>query len=504
MQRKGTFREQQFTERRSQGAKGDGLETRAVTGGNGAAHMVGARRIGIEHPMGGKDKQRRRVRLPVRPCLFQQFDQVEGGTRGRQGAVNKQDPVAGSGNGVMQFGIEKKAQRLQVLDPDGKPRRHGVAAALLDQAHVQGLAHRAAEINAADGAAGTRGHARRPVECQGEGGKRKGFLEACCRKANDTWMPGVGGHDDCCALAFLAKACLGLRLGILDGAHFQRLALAVHLVELSRHVDRFATVIAKKQIERLHGMADPARRIEARPDHVTQRIGIRLPLETRDIGECGYPGIFPPRHDLEALRDKSPVQALERNHVADRGKGHQLKPTQKVGFFALGVEELPCAQRPVGRGGKQQGEAGSTQVPQPRGIVLAVRIDDGKSLWQFLRRLMMVNDDALKPLACGVGQRIMGQHATVEGHEQARSPGAQGLHCGNARPVSFGNAVGDVDFRRTAECRKVALEQGRGTDTIHVIVADDADLFAGDDGFGKTGRALLEVAQRRWLGHQAA
>src|SRR5690606_18764197 len=103
--------------------------------------------------------------------------------------------------------------------------------ALDEDALLHGGAHHAAEIEAADRAAGA-GALAGGIEGDGEGGPAESVLEARGEQADDARMPALAGRQD--DGGAFAGAVFRLRLGLRLGQHgsLHRLALAVEIVEL--------------------------------------------------------------------------------------------------------------------------------------------------------------------------------------------------------------------------------------------------------------------------------
>ena len=75
VQRHLAFRQQQFAQRRAHGAEGHRLEALAIGGGYGAADVVAARRISIDHAVGRKREYGCGMGGAIGPRLFEKLDQ---------------------------------------------------------------------------------------------------------------------------------------------------------------------------------------------------------------------------------------------------------------------------------------------------------------------------------------------------------------------------------------------------------------------------------------------
>ncbi len=83
-----TFAQQEFAQIGAESAKGDSLDPGTVGPGDGAAYMIGACRIGIDHPMRWQRKKRRRVGGTKGAGLLEQFNKVQSGATRADDGIN--------------------------------------------------------------------------------------------------------------------------------------------------------------------------------------------------------------------------------------------------------------------------------------------------------------------------------------------------------------------------------------------------------------------------------
>ncbi len=125
-------------------------------------------------------------------------------------------------------------------------------------------------------------------------------------------------------------------------------------------------------------------------------------------------------------------------------------------------------------------------------------------LGQDFAGLMMIDDDGGKAQFRRMGERIMGHHSAIEGEEEFGALAVELAHGAGARSVALGQPVGNVDSRRASRRVEEERQKRGGTDAVDIIVADDADPLAPDDGVSKTACPLLHVEESRWLRHQGS
>ncbi len=123
---------------------------------------------------------------------------------------------------------------------------------------------------------------------------------------------------------------------------------------------------------------------------------------------------------------KARFASLERHHVADRGKRHEVEQAKQVGLGPIAVEAF-AAQSARRRDQEQEHHAGGGKVPLAGEIVLPVRVDHGEGRRQGLVGLVMVDDDHLCAGFIGGGDGGCGGGAAVHGEDQhgafLRKPG---------------------------------------------------------------------------------
>src|SRR5262249_57294330 len=131
-------------------------------------------------------------------------------------------------------------------------------------------------------------------------------------------------------------------------------------------------------------------------------------------------------------------------------------------------------------GDKDQADGG--EVTELGEIVETVRIDDRHRGRQLLVGLMVVDDDDVKTHALGLGERLDAGGAAIDGNQQLRPTFSKRLDGGDVRPVTFEDAIGDVDERFDPGRTQKTCKQRGACGSIDVVVAEDGDAFTAYDG----------------------
>ena len=205
-----------------------------------------------------------------------------GGRRRGQRAVDQQRILAPRR-------LDRGRERILEIGAEGAERvlaqrdagRHGVAAALDQQPVAHGLAHRAAEIDARDRAAGAGADAA-GLERDRESGPAEPLLQPRGDQADHAGMPALGGGDDDRALLFDAERGHGLGFRLRHRGNLDRLALAVEAVELGGDARALGRIVLQEQVDAERRAPDAAAGIDARPEQKAEMPGLGRAAEPRD------------------------------------------------------------------------------------------------------------------------------------------------------------------------------------------------------------------------------
>ena len=323
------------------GAERDGVDDRAVAGAQPRAHMGLPDLVGIDEGVGGERDHRLRI----------------AGAEGTRARDRRHDVAVGGGGGDRSVDqqrilaprrLDRAGERIFEIGAEGAqrdPSRSVTPAAMAWPPPLRRrpvghrLAHRAAEIDARDRAAGAGADAAR-LERDGEGRPSEPLLEARGDEADHAGMPAFGGGDDDGALLLDAERGHGLGLGLRHGGELDRLALAVEAVELGGEARAFGRIVLHEQIDAERGATDAAAGIDARPEQEAEMPGLGRAAEPRDIHQGGEPGIVAPTQRQQPLGDEGAVEALERHHVGNRAERDQVEQAEEIGLAAAPASRI--------------------------------------------------------------------------------------------------------------------------------------------------------------------
>src|ERR1700722_10780566 len=285
---------------------------------------------------------------------------------------------------------EKAPPVAEPLGRERDARRHRMPPALDGDARFDRRAHRTAEIDAGDRAAGPRRMAAR--EGEREGRTLEPLLEPRRQQAYDAGRPPFSRNDDRCAPLFEAKRQERLRFSLSQRLDFDLLADAVETVKLARDRARFDVVSRGQEPHAKACIADTPARVDAWADHKAQMIGSRRSVRAGGVEQSREPRAAALPHDREALDDKGAVEPDERHDIGDGGERDEVERRHEILAFAAGPE-AGCPQRAVQRHERHEGHARRAEIAEPGKIVLAVGIDERRRLRQRLGGLMVIEHD---------------------------------------------------------------------------------------------------------------
>ena len=246
-------------------------------------------------------------------------------------------------------------------------RRHRVAAALDEQPRLDRGAHRLAEIDAGDRAAGP--DRMSAGEGQREGRAVEPLLEPRGENADDARRPVLARHHHRRAPLVEAERGQRLGLGLRQRGDLDLLAGAVQPVELGGDGARLEVVRRRQEPRAEARVADPAARVDPRADQEAEMIGPRRPVRAGDVeqGREARPAALP--HHLEPLDDEGAVEAGQRHDVGDGRERHEVERATRSG--ALRPFQKPfCAQGPVQRDQRHEHDARGGEMAEAREVVL--------------------------------------------------------------------------------------------------------------------------------------
>ena len=463
--------------------------------------MVLSDRIGIGDDVIGQGHHRLRVAGAERPCPRDGLDQRGIGAGGAHRPVDQQRLIGPRrGDRLGQFAFEIGAEFRQRAVLDGDARRHGMAAALEQQALGHRAAHGLAEIDAEDGTARAGADAA-GLERDGKGRAVEALLETRREQTDHARMPVRRGRHHHRALFLDAERGAGLGLRLLQHRHLHRAPLAVEAVELGGDASGLDRIVGAKQQRAEIGAADAAAGVDARPEQEAQVKRLGRPRQPRHVHQRGEADVVAAAQRQKSLGDEGAVEALERHHIGDGAERDNVEPAEQVGLRPRFGPEAAGAQHAVDRDHGDEHHADGGEMAQPRKIVEPVGIDHDRIRQPFVG-LVMIDDDDVETKPPRLGQRLDAGGAAIDGDEQFRPAFRERADRLDVGAVAFEDPVGDMHDRLAAAEAQEARQQGRGGRAIDIVVAEDRDLLAAHHGVGEAQRRLLHRGDGVRIGHQ--
>ena len=359
--------------------------------------------------------------------------------------------------------VHPRAERGNVALFDRKARGELVSA----EAHkkVGARFERIEEVKAAVAAARALTRPAGEVDHKARAGEF--FGKSRRHNAHDALMPVLAGQHERTALA------LGKVLHLLDGAAenvlLHALALAVELAQLARELFRADGIVGEQQFRGQLGAAHAARGVDARGEHkadLNRRDGARR--EPRLAQQRVQPRKVAAVDALKPALHDGAVLALHAHDVGDRADGGKRAVARKQRILA-----------PLAKGQNElERDAHTRQVLEGIRAVGPVGVNDGHGGGELLLALVVVGDDKIDAERRGVGRLVHARDAAVDRDDQRHAGLGKCADGVTAEAVALLDAAGDVHRHiRPARAEIIGQKAGRG-DTVHVVVAEDRQLFA--------------------------
>ncbi len=126
-------------------------------------------------------------------------------------------------------------------------------------------------------------------------------------------------------------------------------------------------------------------------------------------------------------------------------------------------------------------------------VVSPVRIDDRNRLGKPLVCLVVIDYDSVETELSCFRERFEACHTAIDCNQQPYASLRERTDRVQVRPISFKDAVGDVDdWIQTAE-PQIPAKQGRGGRTVDIIVSENGRVFTADHRVGNASRRSLHA-----------
>src|SRR5215831_608701 len=114
----------------------------------------------------------------------------------------------------------------------------------------------------------------------------------------------------------------------------------------------------------------------------------------------------------------------------------------------------------------------------------------------------MIDDNGVKAKPLRFGERLDAGGPAIDRHKQPRAARGKGADGFDVRTIALKNAIRNVDQGFDPSNAQEAREQRRRGCAVHIVVAEDRDLFAAHDRVGDTARRRLHIDDHIGVRHQ--
>ena len=197
---------------------------------------------------------------------------------------------------------------------------------------------------------------------------------------------------------------------------------------------------------------------------------------------------------------------MQRGNVRDRAERHEVEQAHQVRLVAA-VEISLGSQRPDQRNAEQERNAYCCQVAvacREVAFVEAVGVDQRRRRRKLGGAFVVIDDDHIDACIARHRQCFMRHCPAIDRDDQARTSFGQFDQRLSARPVTFEQAVGDVEFRLKPQTAEQFDHKRRTCRAIDVVVAVNRDLFLSQHRLRDTLGRLVHVAEFRRVGQKFA
>ncbi len=244
------------------------------------------------------------------------------------------------------------------------------------------------------------------------------------------------------------------------------------------------------------GLADPAARVDARPEEVAEVIGGRRAVHPRHVGQCGKADPFAARHHLQPLPHQRPVDPDQRRDIGHRGQRDEIEKRHQVGAGHALAPPLP-----VRLDQHQEHDRGGAEMAEFAAFILPVRVDHGEGGGQRLAAKMVVEDDDIRPL--GGGDGVMAEGAAIDTDDEVVLS-CKPRHRGHVRAIAFVDPVGDIERGIPPRRPQPGQEQRGRCTAVDVVIGEDGDPLAVRDRRQEPCCRPLHVLQAARIGQEIA
>ena len=313
------------------------------------------------------------------------------------------------------------------------------------------------------------------------------FRKAGGHDAHHPLVPGVGGQHQGAAL--LGRGLLDLFHGLGVDLLLHGLALPVQGAQLPGQVLRPVGIGTQQQVRR------HVRRAHA-PGGVDAGGQDEADLHGGD-GFVGQARLMQQGVEADEVRPADGRQAPGHDGAVFAGHLHDVRYCADGGQGAVaGQQGLLPALAPQGQHQLQR-HAAAGQVLEGIAAVGPVGVHHGAGRGQLLLALMVVRHHHVHAQGVGVSHLLHAGDAAVHRYQQADPLPVQGQDGVPSQAVAILDAAGDIVHHVAAPGQEIVHQDHRGGDAVHVIVAENGDLFPVGQGAAHPLGGLVHVLHQK-------
>ena len=307
-------------------------------------------------------------------------------------------------------------------------------------------------------------------------------------------MPAFGSKHDCrIYMLFLRQLCFRLFHNLT--ADF--LTQCVFTVKLSGNLLRLHAVVSYQKLHRQLRMLQPANSVQARCQTEADIVGSNARFRTAaGLNQSTQAHKLRCFHSLQATAHQLAVFADQRYNIRHRSKRRQL-----CKFLPL---RQPARLALLQRLTQLEGNAYTAQILKRIAAATLLGVDNCVGRRQNLRHRMVVRNDDIQRFR-RIGYLAQTADAAVHGNNQCRTLLRNIFQRFVIQAVALAFTLRNVGGNPAAALLQIQVQQGGGTDSVHIIVAVNRNLLACRQGpLNTLNRALHILQQKRIMKGRSA
>ena len=299
-------------------------------------------------------------------------------------------------------------------------------------------------------------------------------------------MPAFGSKHDCrIYMLFLRQLCFRLFHNLTADFLPQR----IFTIKLGGNLLCLNTVVGYQKLHRQLRMLQPAHSVQARCQTKADVIGSNARFRTAaGLNQSTQSHKLRCFHSLQSTAHQLAVFADQRHNIRHRSKRRQL-----CKFLPL---RQPARLALLQRLTQLEGNAYTAQILKRIAAVTLLGVDNCVGRRQNLRHRMVVRNNNIKRFR-RIGYLAQTANAAVHGNNQCRTLLRNIFQCFVIKAVALAFTLRNIGGNLTAALLQIKIQQGGGTDSVHIIVAVNRNLLSHRQGPLYTLNRTLHILQQK-------